>query len=219
VSEERRGVILYGSGVDAVAEALRKLDPRYVLADHVTPESGLVPVLRCPQGAEADAVRAAVPDVAWLVVELYRPGVAVEHAGDPLLVLNAAKVDPGTAARAIHQPDLVIWYEVINPVRVTTVDGGPAADDYSNIVVIVPDGHRMVAHAVNAGGVAPHCLPGDADQVLRSHDLWVLARSRKIEVCQACALRHRDTTTAAGEATTPIKADHAPDRSKLGPKG
>jgi hypothetical protein len=190
VSQEQRAVVLYGHGVDAVAEALADLDPRYVLTDRLAVESGQVAVLRCRLAAQADAARDAAPGVAWLVVELYRPEVDVGHARNPLLLLNTSKVDPGTAARAIDQPDLVIWYEVINPVRVTTADGGPAADDYSNITIIVPDGHRMVAHAVRVGGATPDCLPGDASQVLRSQDLWALARLQKIEMCQACILRH-----------------------------
>jgi hypothetical protein len=190
VSEEQQGVVLYGFGVDAVAEALRELDPRYVLVDGAAPELGRVPVLRCLNGGAADAVREATPGVAWLVVELYRPGVDVEHARGPLLALNTSKVDPGIAARAIDQPDLEVWYEVINPVRVTTVDGEPPADDYSNIEIIVPDGHRMVAHAVKAGGAVPKCLPGNAERVLPSHDLWALTRLRKTEVCQACTARH-----------------------------
>jgi hypothetical protein len=37
VSGKRRGAIFYGYGVDAVAEALRELDPRYVLVDRVAP--------------------------------------------------------------------------------------------------------------------------------------------------------------------------------------
>jgi len=125
VDEERRGVVLYGSGVDVVAEALRELDPRYVPADRLAPEPGQVLVLGRRNGAEADAVREAEPGVAWLVVELYRPGVDVRHARDPLLLLNVSKVGPREAARAIDQPDVVIWYEVINPIRVITVDGGP----------------------------------------------------------------------------------------------
>jgi hypothetical protein len=190
VNKERRGVILYGDGADAVAEALRELDSRYVLVDRVASESPQVPVLRCRHGSEADAAREVAPGVAWLVVELYRPGVDVEHARDPLLLLSTSKVDPGMAARAIDQADLVIWYEVINPVRAITVDGGPAAEDYSNVAIIMPDGHRVVGHAVRVGGEAPECLPGVAEQVLRSGDLWALARLQQIEVCQACALRH-----------------------------
>jgi hypothetical protein len=182
--------MLYGCRVDAVAEALGELDPRYVLADGVAAEPGTVPVLRYRDGAEADAAREAAPDVAWLVVELYRPDDAVEHAGDPLMVLNAARVDPEMAAWAIHQSDLVTWYEVINPIRVMTVDGGPVSDDYSNAAFVVPDGHRMVAHAVRTGGAAPECLPRDAERVLRSHDLWALVRLGNVEVCQACTLRH-----------------------------
>ncbi|MEV6370429.1 hypothetical protein AB0L86_26455 [Micromonospora musae] len=190
MSEEQRGVVLYGYGVDAVAEALRELDPRYVLVDRVAPESGQVPVPRCPHGAEADAAREAAPGVAWLVVELYRPEVDIERARDPLLLMNTSKVDPGMAARAIDQPDLEIWYEVINPIRATTVDGGPASDDYSNVAIIVPGGHRMVAHAVRAGGAVPECLPGGAEQVLPSHDLWALAPLGKNDVCRACTARH-----------------------------
>lgn len=190
VSDERPGVILYGYGVDAVAGALCALDPRYVLVDRVAPEPGRVPVLRYRNGAQADEARNAAPDVAWLVVELYRPDVVVGHARDPLLVLNAAMVDPGMAARAIDQSDLVTWYEIIDPVRVTTVDGGPPADDYSNIAITVPDGHRTVAHAVRAGDAVPECLPRGAERMLRSHDLWALARLREIEVCRACTVRH-----------------------------
>lgn len=190
VSEEQQGVVLYGFGVDVVAEALRELDPRYVLVDGVAPESGQVPVLRCLHGAEADAVREAAPGVGWLVVELYRPGIDVEHARDPLLALNTSKVDPRMAARAIHQPDLEVWYQVIHPVRVTTTDGESAADDYSKIEIIVPDGHRLVAHAVKAGGAAPDCLPVNAERVLASHDLWALVRLLKTEMCQACTARH-----------------------------
>jgi hypothetical protein len=192
VRGKRARIILYGDDVDAVAESLRALDPRYVLGDRVPTDSRQVPVLRCPHGAAADAFRRSAPEVAWLVVELYRPGVDVVRAGDPVFCLNSAKVDPGSAARAIAQPDLVVWYEVINPVRVTTVDAGPVADDYSNVAFVVPDGHRQVAHAVRTGAAAPPCLPADAELVLRSDDLFALAvPSRKIEVCQACAVRHR----------------------------
>ena len=186
--DEQRGVILYGHGVDAVAAALRERDRRYV--DGVAPGPGQVRVLRCHDAGLADAARMAAPDVAWLVVELYRPDAALVHARDPLLVLNAAKVEPTTAARAIDQHDLLIWYEIIDPVRVITVDGGPAADDYSNLTVIVPDGHRMVAHAVRQGGTAPPCLPSDAEQMLPSHDLWALAGLLGTDVCQACTRRH-----------------------------
>lgn len=190
MSEWRLGVILYGYGVDAVAQALRDLDPRYVLAGSVAPESRKVPVLRYQTAAQADAARDAAPGVAWLVVELYRAEVDVGHARDPLLCLNTSKVDAVTAARAIDQPDLLIWYEIINPVRATTVDGAVAADDYRNITFIVPDGHRMIAHAVRAGQGAPECLPDGTEKVLPSEDLWVLARLRGVEVCQACTLRH-----------------------------
>jgi hypothetical protein len=186
---EPRGVILYGYGADAVAEALHELDPRYIPVDDEAPELGQVPVLRRPDGAEADDARSAASGVAWLVVELYRPEDELERAHDPVLWLNTSKVDPRTAARAIDQTDLVIWYEVIDPIRADTVDGGPTADDYSNIAIIVPDGHRMVAHAVS-GGTAPECLPSAAEQVLRSNDLWALAPLQEIEICQACALRH-----------------------------
>jgi hypothetical protein len=188
VVDEQRGVILYGDGVDAVAAALRELDPRYV--GGVAPGPGQVRVLRYPDAAQADAARMAAPDVAWLVVELYRPGDALEHAHDPLLVLNAAKVEPTTAARAIDQHDLLVWYEIINPIRVVTVDGGPAADDYRNLKVIMPDGHRMVAHAVRQGGTAPPCLPRNAERVLPSHDLWALTGLLGTDVCQTCTLRH-----------------------------
>jgi hypothetical protein len=182
--------MLYGCGVDAVAEALRELDPRYVLVDRVAAEPGTVPVLGYRHAAEADAAREAAPDVAWLVVELYRPDDPVEHARYPLMALNTARVDPELAARAIHQSDLVTWYEVINPVRVITVDGAPMSDDYRNAALVTPDGHRMVAHAVRTGETAPECLPGGAERILPSHDLWALVRLRKIEVCPACALRY-----------------------------
>lgn len=94
VSRARRGVILYGYGVDAVAEALRELDPRYVLEDQVEPGLGpeSVPVVRRPNGAEANATREAAPGVDWLVVELYRPKSVAEHASEPLLALNAWRV-------------------------------------------------------------------------------------------------------------------------------
>jgi hypothetical protein len=72
-------------------------------------------------------------DVAWLVVELYRPGVLLEPASHPVLSLNTARIDSALAARAIDQADLEVWYEVINPVRVTTVDGKPPAADYSSM--------------------------------------------------------------------------------------
>ena len=49
VSDERQGVALYGFGMDAVAEALRELDPRYVLVGRGAPASGQVPVLCCPE--------------------------------------------------------------------------------------------------------------------------------------------------------------------------
>ncbi|MFC7761543.1 hypothetical protein ACFQY4_28485 [Catellatospora bangladeshensis] len=173
--------------MDAVVQALHELDRRYVLIGDVAADSGQVPVLRCPDGAAADAARAAATDVAWLVVELYRTEDAVERAHDPVFWLNTAKVDPRTAARAIDQSDLVIWYEVINPVRVITADGGSATNDYRDLRFAVPDGHRTVAHAVR-DGEAPQCLPDDAELVLRSHDLWAFADSR--DVCPACADRH-----------------------------
>jgi hypothetical protein len=71
-----------------------------IAVDREAAEPGRVPVLRYRHGADADAARLAAPDVAWLVVELYRSNVAVKHARDPLLSLNAVKVDSGTAARA-----------------------------------------------------------------------------------------------------------------------
>jgi hypothetical protein len=89
------------------------------------------------------------------VVELYRHGVDVEHARDPLLALNTAKVGPGMAARVIDQPDLQVWYEIINPVRSTTTDGAPVADDYSNVKLIVPDGHRAAEDLAALTGVGP----------------------------------------------------------------
>jgi len=190
VSEEQRGVILYGRGRDAVAEALRELDPRYVLVDPAAQQPGQVPVRCCRDAAEADAARQAVSGVAWLVVELYQPGVNIAHARAPVLSLNSTEVDPGLAARAIDQSDLVTWYEVIHPARVITVDGQPPADDYSNIEIVVPGGHRMVAHAVRAEETPPECLPGAALQILPSDDLWALARLRGFEVCRACTLRH-----------------------------
>lgn len=190
MSQERRGVILYGYGVEAVAEALRAFDPRYVLADRVVRQPGQVAVLCRAQAAEADAVREATPDVAWLVVELYKPDADVIHARDPVLFLNTSKVDPRMAARAIDQPDLMVWYEVVNPIRTITIDGAPPAHDYSSIGFVVPDGHRMVAHAVKAAMPAPQCIPADAEHVLRSNDLWALAQLRPIEVCRDCVRRH-----------------------------
>jgi hypothetical protein len=187
---ERRGVMLYGHGVEAVAEALRELDPRYVLIDRGATEVGQVPVLRFRHAAEVDAAREAAPGVAWLAVELYQPGDEVEHARDPLLWLNASKLEPAMAARAIDQPDLVIWFEVIHPVRVITVEGEPAADDYSNLEIVVSDGHRMVAHAVRVGQGTPDCLPDATEQVLRTDYLWALARLRASEACEACTARH-----------------------------
>jgi hypothetical protein len=89
VSGELQGVIVYGYGVDAVVEALHALDPRYVPADHVTPEPGQVLVLRREDGAHGDATRDSAPHIAWLVVELYRreveatrslTGTAAAHA-------------------------------------------------------------------------------------------------------------------------------------------
>ncbi|WP_203841686.1 hypothetical protein [Winogradskya humida] len=173
--------MLYGCEVDAVAEALHKLDPRY---------ASQVPVRRYRDGAEVDTARDAAPNVAWLVVELYRPGVTVGPAREPSLVLNVALVPAALAARAIDQPDLVTWYEIINPVQVTTVDGRPPADDYGNLTITVPEEHRTVAHAVRTGEPAPACLPHDAERVLPSHDLWALGGLRRVELCQACALRH-----------------------------
>lgn len=189
MSDQQRGVILYGHGVDDVGEALRDLNPKYVLTNHAVVRPAHVPVVRCLHATEADAVRDAAPEVTWLVVYLYRPDFPGEHAREPLLWLNTSKVDPRMAARAIAQPGLVTWYEVIYPIQVTTVDGGPAADDYGNLAFTVPDGHRMVAHAVEEGGAVPDCLQ-DAQQILPSHDLWALACLRVSEVCQACRLRH-----------------------------
>jgi hypothetical protein len=125
-----------------------------------------------------------------LVVALYRPGDVFERTGDPVLWLNTATVDPATCAHAIDRPDLVTWYEVINPVRVTTVGGGPVADDYSNVTITVPDGHRIVAHAVTADGTAPECLSPTAERILPSDDLWAVVRLGTNEVCQACKRRH-----------------------------
>ena len=196
VGEERRGVILYGFAVETVAEALRDLDQRYVPVDGVTSLPDRVPVLRCRRGAEADAARAAAPGVAWFVVELYRAGDEVEPARDVRLWLNIAEVDPRSAARAIDRPDLVTWYEVIDPIRVATVDGGPASADYRNLTITVPDGNRMVAHAVQIGGTAPPCLPRDAEMVVPTDDLWVLSQAagRGNAACRACTLRHHLTT-------------------------
>src|SRR4051794_40570263 len=39
-------------------------------------------------------------DVAWLVVELYRPGVLLEPASHPVLSLNTARIDSALDARA-----------------------------------------------------------------------------------------------------------------------
>lgn len=192
MGEEQRGVILYGYEVEAVAEALQELDPRYVSVDGATSRAGQVPVVRCSDGAEADAAQEAAPAIAWLVVQLYRPGDDVRPARAVRLWLNISTVDPRSAARAIDQPDLVVWYEVIAPVRVGTVDGGPVMDDYSDLTMTVPEGHRMVAHAVRAGGTPPECLPSNAEMVLPSDDLWALSRSvsRSTAVCQACVTRH-----------------------------
>ena len=88
--------------------------------------------------------------------------------------------------------ELVIWYEVIAPVRVSTVDGGPAAADYSNLDFILPPGHRIVAHAVGPSAAAPECVPGDAAMVLPSHDLCALGAPGAIEICPACLHRHGD---------------------------
>jgi hypothetical protein len=63
VGDGRRGVVLYGSGVGAVAKALHELDPRDVLVDRMAAESGQVPVLCCRHAGEADAVREAAPNV------------------------------------------------------------------------------------------------------------------------------------------------------------
>jgi hypothetical protein len=97
-----------------------------------------------------------------LVVELYRRELDVEHARDPLLLLNTSKVDPVMAARAIDEPDLVIWYEVINPIRAVTVDGGPAADDYSKHHV-----HR--AGRASDGGACGQDGRGSAGVPARCH--------------------------------------------------
>jgi hypothetical protein len=70
---------------------------------------------------------------------------------DPLLCLNTSKVDPWMAARAIDKYDLVTWYEIINPIRVTTADGGPVAHDYGNVAFTVPDGtkcHPLTGHRI-----------------------------------------------------------------------
>ena len=64
------------------------------------------------------------------------------------------------------------------------------SDDYSNVRLVVPDGHRMVAHAVGADGAPPECMPGGAERVLRSDDLWALAHLRGTEICEACTLQH-----------------------------
>ncbi|WP_212996716.1 hypothetical protein [Winogradskya consettensis] len=173
--------MLYGCEVDAAAEALHKLDPRY---------ASQVPVRRYRDGAEVDAARDAAPDIAWLVVELYRPGVTVGPAREPFLALNVALVAPALAARAIDQPDLITWYEIINPVQTSTVDGRPPAHDYSNLTITVPEGHRTIAHAARTGEPAPACIPHDAERVLPSHDLWALASLRRVELCSTCALHH-----------------------------
>lgn len=157
--------------------------------DGVPLESGQVAVLCCGNRAEADGAREAEPDVAWQVVGLYRPGDEIEYARGPVLWLDTSRIDPPTAARAIDHADLMVWYEVINPTRVITTDGGPAADDYSNLMIFVPDGHRVVAHAVR-GAAAPECLPSTAGKVMRSGDLWVLARLQDIDECEDCVLRH-----------------------------
>lgn len=65
-------------------------------------------------------------------------------------------------------------------------------DDYSNLTITVPEGHRMVAHAVQTGGTPPECLPHNAEMVLPSDGLGVLSGSvsRATAVCQACVARH-----------------------------
>ncbi|GIF38919.1 hypothetical protein [Actinoplanes xinjiangensis] len=195
MNEQTRGVILYGVGVEAVAAALHDLDPRYVPSgdgdNGPAPGSGQVPVVCRRRGPEADAVRVATPDVAWLVVELYRPGVEVEPAHDVGLWLNTSRAGPPRAARAIDQPDLVTWYEVTDPPRVVTTDGGPVADDYGNIRIVVPEGNRSVAHAVRSGGAPPPCLPPEADLIMPTHDLWMLLEPGTTRMCRSCLDRHR----------------------------
>ncbi|MDG6107440.1 hypothetical protein Daura_49740 [Dactylosporangium aurantiacum] len=186
MAEERRGVVLYGTGVEAVAGALWKLDPRYVPAGAEV-SAGQVPVLLVRDGAEADAVRGRADGVAWLVVQL---GHEAAPAGEPVLYLNVGRVGAELAARAVDQPDLLVWYEVVNRVRVVTSDGGPVAGDYSNVEFVVPDGHRVVAHAVRDGDGRPECLPEDAELVLPSHDLWALGPVRSTETCPACTGRY-----------------------------
>ena len=186
--QERRGVILYGVEVDAVADALWKLDPRYVPAG-AGAIAGQVPVRLVRDGAEADAVRDAEDGVAWLVVELYEVGREVPSAREPGLYVNLGRVSAELAARAVDRPDLLVWYEVINPIR-AVVDGEPVKGDYSNVRFVTPDGHRVVAHAVKDGEGRPDCLPEDAELVARTHDLWALSPERSTERCPACTARY-----------------------------
>ncbi|HWS37918.1 MAG TPA: hypothetical protein VN408_34950 [Actinoplanes sp.] len=178
------GIILYGVHTLAVAEALRELDPRY---------GAEVPVLCCRDGPEADAARAAAPDVDWLVAALYGTFADLEKAAETELWLNMNLLAPGRAASAIDQRELEAWYEIVKPVRVVTVDGGPVEDDYSNLKIIVPEGNRRIAHAVPLGGTWPPCANREAEMLMPTSDLWVLAEpvSPQTVPCPACVARHR----------------------------
>ncbi|GAA1652449.1 hypothetical protein GCM10009828_097050 [Actinoplanes couchii] len=169
--------------MEAVAEALRELNPRYGTD---------VPVRCCEDGAEADAVREAEPGIDWSVVEMYRPGVDRAKATGDGLWLNTSLVTPDRAARAIEKPDLTAWYEIENPTRVVSVDGGPPADDYSNLTIVVPEDQRQIVHAVPEGGTRPPCVSPDADMVMPTGDLWVLVQARQPDriLCPECTARH-----------------------------
>jgi hypothetical protein len=59
-----------------------------------------------------------------------------------------------------------------------------------NVVIIVPDGHRMIAHAVRDGATTLDRPTAPGSKVLPSQDLWALPRSSTVERCRACTSRH-----------------------------
>jgi hypothetical protein len=100
--------------------------------------------------------------------------------------INTARVTPRQAAVAIQDPDLIVWYDIMERLQVGTRDGLPAADNYGNVQF--QGSGRTRAHA-GRPGEPPPCLP-DREGALESGDLWALMVGR-VERCVECAHKHQ----------------------------
>ena len=78
--------------------------------------------------------------------------------------------------------DVVVWYEVLDPLVAITRDGQPMAPDYSN--VYFEGTGQMRAHA-STDGRRPECIPAEA-MVLPSADPWERQVSPAISRCTHC---------------------------------